>query len=124
MIIVIGWLRKGPEGVGGLPDGNPVLDCLLIVVGVHGGGPRTADGEIPVGGDLVHLLNKDWSFDKEFGLAASFFFYVGNFWMGDRGKLNGSPFGEKGRILEEEIGFATSFFFATSFLFFLILLEG
>ena len=74
MIIVIGWLRKGPEGVGGLPDGNPVLDCLLIVVGVHGGGPRTADGEIPVGGDLVHLLNKDWSFDKEFGFATSFFF--------------------------------------------------
>ena len=118
MIIFIGWLRKGPEGVGGLPDGNPVLDCLLIVVGVHGGGPRTADGEIPVGGDLVHLLNKDWSFDKEFGLAASLFFFVGKFWMADRGKLNGSPFGEEGRILEEEV------FFAASLLFFLVLLEG
>ena len=121
MIIVFGWLRKGPEVVVGFPDGNPVLDCLLIVVGVHGGGPRTADGEIPVGGDLVDLLDKGWSFDKEFGLAASLFFFVGGFWMGDRGKLNGSPFGEVGRILE---GFATSFFFATFFLFFLILLEG
>lgn len=73
MIIVIGWLGKGPEVVVGFPDGNPVLDCLLAV-GVHGGGPGTADGEIPVGGDLVHLLDKGWSFDKEFGLAASFFF--------------------------------------------------
>ena len=73
MIIFIGWLGKGPEVVVGFPDGNPVLDCLLAV-GVHGGGPRTADGEIPVGGDLVHLLDKGWSFDKEFGLAASFFF--------------------------------------------------
>ena len=123
MIIVFGWLRKGPEVVVGFPDGNPVLDCLLVV-GVHGGGPGTADGEIPVGGDLVDLLDKGWSFDKEFGLAASFFFYVGKFWMGDRGKLNGSPFGEEGRILEVEFGFATSFFFATFFLFFLILLEG
>ena len=123
MIIVFGWLRKGPEVVVGFPDGNPVLDCLLAV-GVHGGGPGTADGEVPVGGDLVDLLDKGWSFDKEFGLAASLFFFVGGFWMGDRGKLNGSPFGEVGRILEEEIGFATSFFFATFFLFFLILLEG
>ena len=123
MIIVIGWLGEGPEVVVGLPDGNPGLDCLLVV-GVHGGGPGTADGEVPVGGDLVDLLDKGWSFDKEFGLAASLFFFVGGFWMGDRGKLNGSPFGEEGRILEEEIGFATSFFFATFFLFFLILLEG